>query len=32
MASSVTMDTEPWSVYTGAPARKKLVPSTEAGV
>jgi sugar O-acyltransferase (sialic acid O-acetyltransferase NeuD family) len=32
MASSVTTDTEPWSVYTGVPARKKLVPSTEAGL
>ena len=32
MDSSVTMDTEPWSVYTGVPARKKAVPSTEAGI
>ncbi len=32
MDSSVTTDTEPWSVYTGVPARKRSVPSTEAGL
>jgi sugar O-acyltransferase (sialic acid O-acetyltransferase NeuD family) len=32
MAAAVTRDTEPWGVYTGVPAQKKAVPSTEAGV
>lgn len=31
MAAAVTKDTEPWGVYTGVPAKKKDVPSTEAG-
>ena len=32
VASAVTRDTEPWGVYTGVPAQKKAVPSTEAAV